>query len=297
VAASAAADMWADTLLDSVQGLNYEGGVIDDPARSDPNTVLGAPDNFGPPGDTPSFFSLGNGGYVVVQLPKPVGGSLEIYEATWGCNAGFAAEAAYVSVSADGDDWTLLGVADNKADKECYNGNGFMTSFDLAGQCIQYVMVQDTGNDREGKIKDGFDVDAIGGTGADLCILEVEIDIKPGSYPNSVNFNGSGVIPVAFLGSADFDVSTIDPTTLTLEGLAVLTKKNGKPQCSLEDTSGANMPYGKPDGYLDLVCKFEDSDIDIAPGNGYASISGYLYDGTEITGIDEISVRGSGPGK
>jgi len=37
--------------------------------------------------------------------------------------------------------------------------------------------------------------------------IEVEIDIKPGSDPNSINPNSNGVIPVAILGSAIFDAS------------------------------------------------------------------------------------------
>ena len=40
------------------------------------------------------------------------------------------------------------------------------------------------------------------------------IDIKPGSDPNCININGHGVIPVAILGSEDFDVSLVDPDTL-----------------------------------------------------------------------------------
>ncbi len=51
--------------------------------------------------------------------------------------------------------------------------------------------------------------------------LPVAIDIKPGSDPNCFNANGNGVIPVAILSSADFDVTLIDASTIELEGLAV----------------------------------------------------------------------------
>ncbi len=37
---------------------------------------------------------------------------------------------------------------------------------------------------------------------------QVEIDIKPGSYPNSINLGNNGVIPVAILSSWEFDATT-----------------------------------------------------------------------------------------
>ena len=48
-----------------------------------------------------------------------------------------------------------------------------------------------------------------------VCVIDVDIDIKPGSDPNSINTRSNGVVPVAILGSATFDVTTIDVTTLT----------------------------------------------------------------------------------
>ena len=39
--------------------------------------------------------------------------------------------------------------------------------------------------------------------------LTVEIDIKPGSFPNSINPDSKGVIPVAILTTEDFDASTV----------------------------------------------------------------------------------------
>ncbi|MBC8231525.1 LamG domain-containing protein, partial [bacterium] len=45
--------------------------------------------------------------------------------------------------------------------------------------------------------------------------LSVEIDIKPGSYPNSINLKNKGVIPVAILTTEDFDATSVDGTTVT----------------------------------------------------------------------------------
>lgn len=48
--------------------------------------------------------------------------------------------------------------------------------------------------------------------------LAIAIDIKPGETPNCINNNGQGVIPVAIWGSASFDASQIDSSTIELEG-------------------------------------------------------------------------------
>ena len=121
--------------------------------------------------------------------------------------------------------------------------------------------------------------------------IEVVIDIKPGSYPNAINKNGKGVIPVAILGSADFDVTQIDVSTLSFAGLAVRVKGNDQPQCSVEDVSGDfTTPEGAPDGYLDLVCQFVDDPATWTVGDGEATLTGQLLDGTPFEGTDSIKV-------
>ncbi|RKX44226.1 MAG: hypothetical protein DRP64_06910, partial [Verrucomicrobia bacterium] len=70
--------------------------------------------------------------------------------------------------------------------------------------------------------------------------IDVAIDIKPGSYPNTINMGSHGVVPVAFLSDEFFDALTIDPLTVTLmgadfsAGLVQLCGKNAKPMASAE---------------------------------------------------------------
>jgi hypothetical protein len=127
------------------------------------------------------------------------------------------------------------------------------------------------------------------------CAMQVEIDIKPGSYPNCFNVNGHGVIPVAILGGADFDVTQIDVSTLSLAGLSVRAKGTSNLQCSVEDVSGDfTYPEGAPDGYDDLVCQFVDDAEAWNPDDGTAMLSGNLkadYGGTYFEGSDEICLR------
>jgi hypothetical protein len=111
----------------------------------------------------------------------------------------------------------------------------------------------------------------------------VEIDIKPGSEPNCFNINGRGVIPVAILGSPDLDIAYVDQGTLKFGGLDVGIRGNGFPMCGAEDVDG--------DGYVDLVCQFEDDTGAWAPGGEEASLTGELLDGSAIKGTDSICLK------
>ena len=120
-------------------------------------------------------------------------------------------------------------------------------------------------------------------------VLNVAIDIKPGSFPNCFNIDGNGVIPVAILGSTNFDVTDIDVNTLSFAGLDVRVRGNNTRQCSVEDVSGNfTSPEGDPDGYPDLVCQFVDDPNLWSPDDGTATLTGNLLDGTPIEGTDSI---------
>ncbi len=96
--------------------------------------------------------------------------------------------------------------------------------------------------------------------------MPVHVDIKPGSWPNPLRLREQGVFPVAVCGTEEFDVTTIDPTTirLTLEaggvGVSPLrwsyddaaTPYTGEP-CSGHNLTG--------DGYLDLALKFKTQEV------------------------------------
>jgi hypothetical protein len=95
-------------------------------------------------------------------------------------------------------------------------------------------------------------------------VEEVQIDIKPGSWPNPLQLLKKGVLPVAVCGTEDFDVTTIDPATirLTMNGMGVAplrwsyedvaTPWMGEP-CGGHDLNG--------DGYLDLTLKFDAQEV------------------------------------
>ena len=84
----------------------------------------------------------------------------------------------------------------------------------------------------------------------------VSVDIKPGSCENPLNLNANGVLPVAVMGTADFDVMAILPETILLGGSVPPVR------WSFEDI-GSTGACGttEPDGYMDLVLHFEVSAI------------------------------------
>jgi len=125
---------------------------------------------------------------------------------------------------------------------------------------------------------------------ASAGILTIAVDVKPNSCPNKINVSSNGVIPVAILGSADFDVTQIDISTLgpfPVEKIRyedVATPFEGE----LVDQSSCNEDG--PDGIVDLVFKIKVNNVG-CPSDGSAPpfpISGQLLDGTPFSGFDFV---------
>ncbi len=129
------------------------------------------------------------------------------------------------------------------------------------------------------------------------------LDIKPGSCPNPLNRNSHGVLPVALIGTEDFDATKIDVSSVVLsraDGVGGEVAPNEGPPgphsvvedvatpfdgeaCGCHDLSG--------DSIDDLVMKFRTDDVVAAleldslnPGDEIELVvTGSLIDGTEFT--------------
>lgn len=110
---------------------------------------------------------------------------------------------------------------------------------------------------------------------------QILIDIKPGSFPNSINSDSNGVIPVAILTTDDFDASAVDPFSVTLEGMEVQVKGKSGNAGSMEDVDG--------DGDLDLVVQIVD-DGTLVLGDSTATLTALTHEGDQVFGIDAISI-------
>ena len=107
--------------------------------------------------------------------------------------------------------------------------------------------------------------------------LSAEIDIKPGSDPNSINPKSKGVIPVAVLTTGDFDAVSVDADSVRF-GPAEAEKRHKR--AHVEDVDG--------DGDLDLLLHFRIQETGIALGDTEACVIGQTYDGVPIMGCDSI---------
>jgi len=131
--------------------------------------------------------------------------------------------------------------------------------------------------------------DGKGGTStAEVYIVvnpkNVLIDIKPGSYPNSINLGSNGVVPVAILSTDSFDATTVDPATVSLAGADVAMR--GKGNRYLASNQDVNA-----DGRLDLVLQIETENLNPADlQDGYGTVVGTTTDGIPIIGTDEITI-------
>lgn len=111
--------------------------------------------------------------------------------------------------------------------------------------------------------------------------IEISMDIKPGSDPNSVNPTSGGVIPVAVLSTADFDATTVDPLTVTFgPGEAMAAHADGH----IEDVDG--------DGRQDLVLHFGTRETGIQCGDTEAMLAGKTFAGQAVEGSDAVNTVG-----
>ncbi len=117
--------------------------------------------------------------------------------------------------------------------------------------------------------------------GLTCLLLDVAIDIKPGSDPNSINLKSKGVIPVAVLTTPEFDAADVDPTTV---GFGPDTAGIAHSAAHLEDVDG--------DGDIDLLMHFRTQETGIQCGDTYATLTGETFDGSPIEGSDSIKTVG-----
>ncbi|MEA3548490.1 MAG: hypothetical protein U9R66_12595 [Thermodesulfobacteriota bacterium] len=141
----------------------------------------------------------------------------------------------------------------------------------------------------------------------DICPVSVYLDIKPGGCPTPINVGSKGVLPVAVLGTNDFDVTTIDPQSISLAGVSPLRWEMedvatpyaiNVDECNIDDCHELTS-----DGYVDLTLKFDSQEIYAAIGEVYdrkcliLELTGNLtsaHDKLPIKGGDVVSILKKG---
>jgi len=111
--------------------------------------------------------------------------------------------------------------------------------------------------------------------------IPIEIDIKPGSDPNSINIKSKGRIPVAVLTTPSFDAASVDTETVRFgrtgsEAPAV--------HSALEDIDA--------DGDLYLILHFKREETGIQCGDNAAYLTGKTFSNESLEGSDTVKIKG-----
>ena len=120
-----------------------------------------------------------------------------------------------------------------------------------------------------------------------ISVTEGDLDIKPGSFPNSINTKKNGVTAVALLGSSSFDVTTVDVTTLRFG------PNDAEPAHDLTvlATYIFHLEDVNYDGNTDLVSHYRTKDTGIAVGQTSACLDYDLKTPVGVTTVcDSIRV-------
>ena len=116
-----------------------------------------------------------------------------------------------------------------------------------------------------------------------IAVIEVDIDIKPGSDPNGINPKSKGKIPVAILSTTDFDATTkTDKTSLTFG-------RTGDEESLARCTADEDV---NDDGLNDVVCHFNTQDTGFETGDTHGILKGQTTGGTPIEGSDTVKIVG-----
>jgi hypothetical protein len=109
----------------------------------------------------------------------------------------------------------------------------------------------------------------------------MDIDIKPGEFPNPINPRNRGVIPVAILTTDTFNTTTVKATTVRFGATGT---EAGPVRVAVEDVNN--------DGRPDLLLFFNTQDTGIQCQDTSASLTGQTFSGQEIEGSDAITTVG-----
>jgi hypothetical protein len=110
----------------------------------------------------------------------------------------------------------------------------------------------------------------------------VDIDIKPGAYPNTITTKSKGQLSVAVLTGHGFDATTLDVNTVIFLG-------DSPDEISYSDVD--------KDGDSDLLLKFNVQELDLnllvdeTGAYPYAYLTGEMYSRYDIQGKDTVRLK------
>jgi hypothetical protein len=145
--------------------------------------------------------------------------------------------------------------------------------------------------------------------------LDVSMDIKPGSCPNPLNIKSKGKLPIALLGTEEFEVLMVDTATVALkraDGIGGEVYPNEGPVGPHSVIEDVATPFDGdlcdchelgPDGWADLSMKFIRPEViyvlelnTLPPDQDEVELmlTGELMDGTPFEAHDCVKIVGRG---
>ena len=111
----------------------------------------------------------------------------------------------------------------------------------------------------------------------------LEIDIRPGGNPNTINLKSKGVVPVAVLTTQDFDASTVMPYSVIFAGASPV-------RWRLADVDR--------DGDMDMLFHFRTQElVELDEDSTEATLTGETSDGIAFKGTDSVNIVSKGAKK
>ena len=114
-------------------------------------------------------------------------------------------------------------------------------------------------------------------------VLSIGIDVRPGNESNPINPKSRGVLPLAILGSEDFEVSSADVTTLVLDPYGI-------PSVHSIDSDHSDS---NGDGFSDLLVHFHIEETEVEFSSSEVCVSGETVAGITFSGCDTVRVVGA----
>jgi len=133
--------------------------------------------------------------------------------------------------------------------------------------------------------------------GLDYLTIPVGIDIKPGSFPSSINLGKKGVTPVAIHTTDDFDATTVNPMSVEFNGCWSAVDWEAYDCDEIPNPLYGVLPDEPEmigDGDIDLVLYFDTpalvEDGCLTVDSTEATITGETFDGIPIDGTGDVSI-------
>src|SRR5215813_3906818 len=110
----------------------------------------------------------------------------------------------------------------------------------------------------------------------------IEIDVLPGEASKFIDAS-LPFVPVAILGSDDFDAATVNPATIRLADAPITKGKDRQLRKELRDVN--------EDGRIDLVAYVSIYSLHLAEGTSEALLTATTFDGRSIYGSQQVSFK------